>query len=587
MLDLILAQAQKMEFDFRAVAYPSDPLQHLFREWVDYYKLKAAIARILQPKSILEIGVRFGYSAAAFLYGSPEATYVGIDNDSESFGGVRSATDWARKILPTGQTQLIIGDSQALTRFPGGIYDLIHVDGQQNGDGTYHDMELAVKQGRVVLVDGYHWSTANFHAINDFLFRYRDVIEFYGVIPGYAGELLIKVSPSFLDSTASLPSGKPVDSVPLRNSYTVQYYLHDCGGWDSFQQHHGRHITDCRLGCMMTLALLKTPMRLLDLGCGRGELVYAAATRGVAVTAIDYSADAIAIAKNVFSGNEPCASNVEWICNNVITAPLTGTYDAAVASDLIEHMAPAEVDTLYAKMASRLPTHGLFIVHTYPNRWYYQYDYARRRRIAASVGAYLPADPRSRYEKLMHINEQSPRILLRQLRRHFKHVLLWFATPQDPLGSLARRFSRRELAASPNLYAIASHEPITADDVAKLLKTNPIPVDETYKIFIELQKCPVSVARGSQFEINVKIVNGSKITLCSFPPVPVYIAYHWVDVESGSVAVYDGIRSPLLPAAPEWSTCDYRAVVSAPTTAGVMKLQIRLVQEGVSWFEGH
>jgi hypothetical protein len=57
MIEEILAEAKVSEFDFRRYAHPQDPLAHLFDEWVPYYRLKTAIAKTLQPKSILEIGV--------------------------------------------------------------------------------------------------------------------------------------------------------------------------------------------------------------------------------------------------------------------------------------------------------------------------------------------------------------------------------------------------------------------------------------------------------------------------------------------------------------------------------------------------
>ena len=72
----ILELASVSDYDFRRSANPDDPLKHLFDDWIAYYRLKWAVARVLQPQRILEIGVRFGYSAAAFLNACPNATYL-------------------------------------------------------------------------------------------------------------------------------------------------------------------------------------------------------------------------------------------------------------------------------------------------------------------------------------------------------------------------------------------------------------------------------------------------------------------------------------------------------------------------------
>ena len=41
------------------------------------------VAAMLQPRSIVEIGVRAGYSAAAFLSAAPDCTYLGLDADQD------------------------------------------------------------------------------------------------------------------------------------------------------------------------------------------------------------------------------------------------------------------------------------------------------------------------------------------------------------------------------------------------------------------------------------------------------------------------------------------------------------------------
>jgi hypothetical protein len=121
-------------------------------------------------------------------------------------------------------------------------------------------------------------------------------------------------------------------------------------------------------------------------------------------------------------------------------------------------------------------------VHTFPNLWYYRYEYLRRRRIAASVGAYLPPQPRSRYELLMHINEQSPRVLKKQLNRHFKYVILWFADLQNPGGSLVNKFSKKEICAAPSLFALASHQPINQEQLKNRFQMYPLPSIQEVKL---------------------------------------------------------------------------------------------------------
>src|SRR5271163_2412703 len=99
MLDQILDLANRCSYDFRLSACLADPLAYRFEEWVPYYRTKWAIAAVLQPKRILEIGVRFGYSAMAFLDACPSASYLGIDINAEANGGCRDAVFWARQQL--------------------------------------------------------------------------------------------------------------------------------------------------------------------------------------------------------------------------------------------------------------------------------------------------------------------------------------------------------------------------------------------------------------------------------------------------------------------------------------------------------
>ncbi|MBE9032834.1 methyltransferase domain-containing protein [filamentous cyanobacterium LEGE 11480] len=600
MLDAILQEYQTSTYQFRHIANPDDPLAAKFTEWEDYYRLKWAIARTLQPQSILEIGVRYGYSAHAFLDAMPQSQYLGIDLDCEMAGGVKGAINWARKILAPFAARVLVADSQAMSQFPGDRYDLIHVDGQQDGDSSFHDLSLAIQQGDYVLVDGYHWSTPNFLAVNDFLLQHRQQLAWYASIPGYAGELLIKPKPTARPAAVQT-------SQDLQATYDKTYYTQSCHGYDSFTRYQGQRLEDERLIGAATLACLKPQGHVLDLGCGRGELTIHLAQQGYRVTAIDYSATAIELAQACLSQQPDLQSLVELHCADVNQVNLpAASYDLVIATDLIEHLNPSEVVSLYNRINRWLKSEGLFIVHTFPNRWYYQYDYARKRRLAKRLGAYLPQNPRTEYERLMHINEQSPRALKRQLKDAFRHHQLWFATagPQGLGGSLTQSLTHRELAAAPSLYAIASAQPLPA--LHPLLTTQPIRWLRSQQLrqrfTLEIVHAPDTVPAAQPFEIQVRLTNHSQQILHSLGAYPINWSYRWVD-RQGDAIIASGDRTRLFPpslpidpgsntTAPtattskrSRATAPYHVRIVAPDQHGEYCLQVTLVQEQIRWFD--
>ncbi len=396
----ILELASASEYDFRHTANPGDPLKHLFNDWISYYRLKWAIARALKPQRILEIGVRFGYSAAAFLDACPNAAYLGIDNDSEMSGGQTGAIHWARRITQGRNADFLIADSQQLEEFPGGRYDLIHIDGQQDGPSSIRDLRKALGKTRHILFDGYFWTRDNFLPASEFLYCYRDDIESCLIIPGYAGELLITLRPAV---ETPRPASKSGD---LKSVYSASYYLQDCGGFEEYKRDKGLSLGDRRLRAVADLAELAPIGRALDLGCGRGELSVRLARLGHEVTAVDYSESAIALAQAAAENSAKGGSHplhIQFHRADVSDVDFSGSYDLAVASDLIGHLTPAELAVMYSRVSSHLSPDGLFVLHTAPNAWSYTYDHSHRLREARKLNAYIPFDPRTRYEQLVHI----------------------------------------------------------------------------------------------------------------------------------------------------------------------------------------
>ena len=132
------------------VLHPDDTSPWNFRtkEFYDEYRTKYAIAKLVQPKRILEVGVRFGYSARSFLFAAPEADYFGLDIDEPSWGAFKGVPRlWAeerlKKLYPKNKIQTWQQNSQEIPPVTNlaELFDLVHIDADHTYEGALHDME--------------------------------------------------------------------------------------------------------------------------------------------------------------------------------------------------------------------------------------------------------------------------------------------------------------------------------------------------------------------------------------------------------------------------------------------------------------
>lgn len=131
------------------------------QEWHAAYKYKHLIARVLQPKSILEIGVRYGYSAHAFLTAA-NVSYTGVDIDDPVVNSMGEQTcAWAFGMLwrtiEAPRLELVKMDTQK-EDIRGRVKpaDLVHVDGDHTFEGATRDIERGWELTQVaMLVDDY------------------------------------------------------------------------------------------------------------------------------------------------------------------------------------------------------------------------------------------------------------------------------------------------------------------------------------------------------------------------------------------------------------------------------------------------
>jgi len=127
-------------------------------------QVRYELCQRLQPKTILEIGVRCGYSAFAMLYGAPEALYVGLDNFSyhpkdlclNAFDQLRNIGGFLNCLVLDEDTQKLntLRDLQSHWGWP--YPDVVHVDGDHTFAGAIHDLDLAKDQlaiGGSIIID--------------------------------------------------------------------------------------------------------------------------------------------------------------------------------------------------------------------------------------------------------------------------------------------------------------------------------------------------------------------------------------------------------------------------------------------------
>jgi predicted O-methyltransferase YrrM len=170
------------------------------QKFYDYYRHKYEICCQANPKVLLEIGVRWGYSAFAFLSAAPKAHYCGIDMIGGGHGGVRvdtfeRVTAMLERHFPEATVELVRSDTRLLTAIPGRrCYDFIHVDGSHRHSACRHDLELAWQAARpeaMIVVDDYDYIDGVRRAVNHFLLAHSGQISRHWHVRSLRGDYII------------------------------------------------------------------------------------------------------------------------------------------------------------------------------------------------------------------------------------------------------------------------------------------------------------------------------------------------------------------------------------------------------------
>jgi len=164
----VVALIDEMTPDPSLASY-ADKLRRISMGDVRYWDLACALnvlARTIEPRRYLEIGVRRGKSMVQVAAAAPRCHIVGIDLWIQPYGGVDNpGPDFVRREIQaaghTGVLDFISGDSQAvLPQFvrenPAIRFDIVTVDGDHSDEGAWADLRNVaplVERGGYLLFD--------------------------------------------------------------------------------------------------------------------------------------------------------------------------------------------------------------------------------------------------------------------------------------------------------------------------------------------------------------------------------------------------------------------------------------------------
>lgn len=232
--------------------------------------------------------------------------------------------------------------------------------------------------------------------------------------------------------------------------YTEEYFHGACEGFNEFNETHGARLSP-RLQSAFTLANINADMRVLDIGCGRGEILRHCTRIGARVYGVDYAPAAVSIARKEDGKTSHCSYRVSLADAKSLPFP-DGTFDRVLLLDVVEHLFPWELQQALGQARRVMrPDGGILVVHTAPNVWYdrYAYPFVRLFRVLCGHGASYPINPRAlnvAANVKVHVNEQSALSLWVELRRAGFTCRVWLESPpQDRSESAILAALRRIL----------------------------------------------------------------------------------------------------------------------------------------------
>lgn len=205
---------------------------------------------------------------------------------------------------------------------------------------------------------------------------------------------------------------------PPPEEYTLEYYLNACEGFWEFQR--GEEFSP-RHRIALQYLNIKPGERVLDIGCGRGELVKEINRLGAYAAGIDYSPASMRLSRDSGAALAASATHLPFP---------TATFDKVTLIDVVEHLDQHDLCVCLREIKRVLKSEGILFIET-PNtlrrlvRWWDRVVF-EPEWLAEWLSQFTPKV--TRYFQTMHVNEQSPFSLRRTLSQNgFRcKIRFWF-----------------------------------------------------------------------------------------------------------------------------------------------------------------
>lgn len=158
---------------------------------------------------------------------------------------------------------------------------------------------------------------------------------------------------------------KQIESTVYNREYLLSDYL------EGYQEFMAGKLSLVKTKQLEMLELEKD-LKLLEIGFGRGELLYYCAKRGVNVTGIDYSRDAFEIGQQTLK-DFPSAKLLEADCRNLPFE--ANSFDRIFSGDVIEHLCFSDAVIMLGEAYRVLKPGGFLLIHTTPNTVFSKFVY--------------------------------------------------------------------------------------------------------------------------------------------------------------------------------------------------------------------